>query len=106
MEDAAHITIILDIATSAWLICFYHKATQKSFKKFYGGYKDLIEKYHRSLKEMVNDSFFISHMAGFYSFFFYIWHSFVTRIWQYLFPIASLTGVKQDADDAYSIRST
>ena len=70
MEDAAHITIILDIATSAWLICFYHKATQKSFKKFYGGYKDLIEKYHRSLKEMVNDSFFISHMAGFYSFFF------------------------------------
>ena len=30
---------------------------EKSFKKFYGRYQDLIEKYDRSVKEMVNDSF-------------------------------------------------
>ena len=29
----------------------------KSFKKFYGRYHDLIEKYQRSVKVMVNDSF-------------------------------------------------
>ena len=67
MQDAAHITMILDIVTSAWLICFCRKAIQpcgfrlyrleKSFKKLYGRYKDLIEKYQRSVKEMVNDSF-------------------------------------------------
>ena len=30
---------------------------KKSFKKFYGRYQDIIEKYQRSVKEMVNDSF-------------------------------------------------
>ena len=30
---------------------------EKSFKKFYGRYQDLIEKYQRSVKVMVNDSF-------------------------------------------------
>ena len=30
---------------------------EKSFKKFYGRYQDLTEKYQRSVKEMVNDSF-------------------------------------------------
>ena len=30
---------------------------QKSFRKFYGRYQDLIEKYHRSVKVMVNNSF-------------------------------------------------
>ena len=30
---------------------------KKSFKKFYGRCQDLIEKYQRSVKEMVNDSF-------------------------------------------------
>ena len=30
---------------------------EKSFKKFYGRYQDLIEKYQRSIKVMVNDSF-------------------------------------------------
>ena len=30
---------------------------EKSFKKFYGRYQDLIEKYHRSVHVMVNDSF-------------------------------------------------
>ena len=30
---------------------------QKSFKKFYGRYQDLIEKYQRSVNVMVNDSF-------------------------------------------------
>ena len=30
---------------------------EKPVKKFYGRYQDLIEKYQRSVKEMVNDSF-------------------------------------------------
>ena len=30
---------------------------EKFFKKFYGRYQDLIEKYQKSVKEMVNDSF-------------------------------------------------
>ena len=30
---------------------------EKSFKKSYGRYQDIIEKYQRSVKEMVNDSF-------------------------------------------------
>ena len=30
---------------------------EKSFKKFYGRYQNIIEKYQRSVKEMVNDSF-------------------------------------------------
>ena len=52
---------ISDIATSAWLIDFCHKAIslrlEKSFKKFCGRYQDLIEKYQRSVNVMVNDSF-------------------------------------------------
>ena len=30
---------------------------EKSYKKFYGRYQDLIEKYQRSVNVMVNDSF-------------------------------------------------
>ena len=30
---------------------------EKSFKKFYGRYQDLIEKYQKSVNVMVNDSF-------------------------------------------------
>ena len=30
---------------------------EKSFKKFYGRYQDVIEKYQRSVNVMVNDSF-------------------------------------------------
>ena len=50
MHDAAHIIMILDIATSAWFTDFCHKA----FKQFYGRCWDLIEKYQRSVKVMVN----------------------------------------------------
>ena len=56
MHDAVHIMMILDIATSAWLIDFFHKAVQSS-KKFYGRYQDLIEKCQWSVKEIVSDSF-------------------------------------------------
>ena len=47
MQDAAHIMMILDIVTSTWLIDFCYIALQleNSFKKFYGRYQDLIEKY-------------------------------------------------------------
>ena len=54
------IMMILDrfIAKIAWLIGFCHKAMyEKLFKNFHGRYQDLIEKYQRSVKEMVNDSF-------------------------------------------------
>ena len=57
MHDAVNTMMILDISTSAWLIDFCHKALrlEKSFKKFYGRYQDLIEKYQRSVNVMVND---------------------------------------------------
>ena len=57
MHDAVHIMMILDIAISARLINFFLLRLEKSFKKFYGRYQDLMEKYHRSVKVMVNDSF-------------------------------------------------
>ena len=59
MQDTAHIMMVLDIVRSAWLIHFCYKVLrlEKSFKKFYSRYQDLIEKYQRSVKEMVNDSF-------------------------------------------------
>ena len=63
MHDAVHTMTISDIAISAWLIDFCHKAIfialrlEKSFKKFYGRYQDLIEKYERSVNVTVNDSF-------------------------------------------------
>ena len=61
MHDAAH-TMISDIATSAWLIDFCQKGyvtlrLEKSFKRFYRRYQDLIEKYQRLVNVMVNDSF-------------------------------------------------
>ena len=61
MHDAAHTMMISDIATSAWLIDlsqgYIALRLEKSFKKFYGRYQDLIEKYQRSVNVMVNDSF-------------------------------------------------
>ena len=55
MHNAAHNMIISDIATSSWLIDFFHR--EKSFKELYARYQDLIEKYQRSVKVIVNDSF-------------------------------------------------
>ena len=60
MQDAVHILMISDIAVSAWLIDLCHMAIyslEKSFKKFYGRYQELIERYQGSVKVMVNDSF-------------------------------------------------
>ena len=57
MHDAAHTMMISDIATSAWLIDYKALRLEKSFKKFYGRYQDLIEKYRRSVNAMVSDSF-------------------------------------------------
>ena len=63
MQDAVHNMMISDIATSAWLIDrllsqgYIALRLEKSFKKFYGRYQDLIEKYQRSVNVMVNDSF-------------------------------------------------
>ena len=55
---AAHFTVILNIATSAWFIDFCHKpigpiglSLEKLFKKFCGRSEDLIKKYQRSGKE-------------------------------------------------------
>ena len=38
-------------------LVLYTLRLKKSFKKFYGRYQDLIEKYQRSVNVMVNDSF-------------------------------------------------
>ena len=47
--------------TSAWLIDFCQGyialRLEKSFKKFYGRYQNLIEKYERSVGVMLNNSF-------------------------------------------------
>ena len=60
MHDAAHTMINSGIATSAWMIDlqgYIALRLEKSFKKFYGRYQDLIEKYQRSVNVMVSDSF-------------------------------------------------
>ena len=61
MHDASHITVISNVATSAWLIDCCHKDAafqlEKSFKKFHRKYQYLIEKYQRLVKKMVNDAF-------------------------------------------------
>ena len=60
---------------------------EKSFKKFYGRYQDLIEKYRRSVNAMVSDSFpgqFLFNMQQEFSRFCYL-HGFVTWICLYLF---------------------
>ena len=59
---------------------------EKSFKKFYGRYQDLIEKYRRSVNAMVSDSFpgqFLFNMYKEFSRFCYL-HGFVTWICLYL----------------------
>ena len=59
---------------------------EKSFKKFYGRYQDLIEKYRRSVNAMVSDSFpgqFLFNMSQQFSRFCYL-HGFVTWICPYL----------------------
>ena len=54
MHDAAQIMMILDIVRSAWLILGYIALQlEKSFKKFYGRYQDLLEKYQTSVKEII-----------------------------------------------------
>ena len=67
MHNAAHTKRISDIATSARLIDFCHKAIralslEKPFKKFYGRYQDLIEKYQRSVNVNCNGERFISRI--------------------------------------------
>ena len=61
MHDAAHTMMISDIATTSvdQLLSQDYIALrlEKSFKKFYGKYQDLIEKCQRSVNVMVNDSF-------------------------------------------------
>ena len=59
MHDVAYINMTLDITTSAWLINFCFKTT-KSYglrNQLRNFVADLIEKYQKSVKEMVNDSF-------------------------------------------------
>ena len=62
MQDAAHTMMIfgyrhkclVDRLLSQGYIAL---RLEKSFNKFYGRYQIIIEKYQRSVKEMVNDSF-------------------------------------------------
>ena len=62
MHDAVHTMMISDIATKCLVDRLLSQGyialrLEKSFKKFYGRYQDLIEKYQRSVNVMVNDSF-------------------------------------------------
>ena len=79
---------------------------EKSFKKFYGRYQDIIEKYQRSVKWMIRsqDSLYLTYSRILVIF--YILHWFVTRICKYFYLIASCDGVMYDSDDACSIWST
>ena len=62
MQGAAHIMMTLDI-TINFLVdrllshCYEVKRLRNSLKKFYGRYLDHTEKYQRSVKDMVADSF-------------------------------------------------
>ena len=81
---------------------------EKSFKKFYGRYQDLIEKYRRSVSAMVSDSFpgqFLFNMWEEFGRFCYL-HGFVTWICLYLSWLLAVAGVMHEANDAYSIWST
>ena len=62
MHDTAHNMMISDIATSAWLIDFCYKALRSIAlrclsRNSYGRYQDLTEKFKKSVKVMVNESF-------------------------------------------------
>ena len=63
---------------------------EKLLKKFHDRYQDLIEKYHKSVKEMVNDSFpeivaHVSYILQDLSHAFIALHGFVIWIWQIFF---------------------
>ena len=45
------------VAAFSYVPIFNDTDIEKSFKKFYGRYQDLIEKYQMSVNVMVNDSF-------------------------------------------------
>ena len=79
---------------------------EKSFKKFYGRYQDIIEKYQRSVKWMIRSQHSLYLTNSRILVIIYILHWFVTRICQYFYLIASCDGVMHDSDDACSIRST
>ena len=60
MHNAAHITLILYIPTSAWLMDYSHKACELRSLLIYfmADIKiSCIENYQRSVMEMLNDSF-------------------------------------------------
>ena len=65
MHDSAHITVILDIVASVWLIDFCQKATKSCglgsrLRNFMAHIKISLRnagKHQRSDKEMVNDPF-------------------------------------------------
>ena len=79
------------------------------FKKFYDRYHDLIEKYQRSVKEIVNDSFpwyNLLYIQRDFSDVFIILHRFVTWVCQYFISLIGVLGVMHKADNAYSVPST
>ena len=65
MQDATHITMTLDIDISfQWVDSFLDQGCKvnqlrnnNSFQEFNGRYPDLIPKYQRSVRDMLNDSF-------------------------------------------------
>ena len=60
MHDAGHTMMISDIVYLVDRLLsqgYIALRLEKSFKKFYSRYQDLIEKYQRSVNVVVNDSF-------------------------------------------------
>ena len=79
------------------------------FKKFYDRYHDLIEKYQRSVKEIVNLSFpwyNLLYIQRDFSHVFIILHRFVTWVCHYFISLIAVLGVMHKADNAYSVPST
>ena len=89
-----------------------HKAIKpsdlRSLKKFYVRHQDLIEGYQRSVKEIVNDSFpdnlYLAYnriLVGFV-----VYMNSLLRFVNSFIRLLVMTGVMNDVDGAYSIRST
>ena len=61
MQDAAHVMMTLDIAINSWWTDFSQgykvNRLRNSFQKFYDRYPDVVAKYQKSVRDMMNDSF-------------------------------------------------
>ena len=57
MQDSAHVMMTLDIVMNSWWTDYKVNRLRNSFQTSYGRYPDLVAKYQKSVREMLNDSF-------------------------------------------------